>query len=352
MADTGIITQATFSELKLKLQLLAQSLSFHANGDLSGAHGINIVQTPATDGSGNPTDQFYDQNGDLVGPYHIGFVVNNTPFYAPAKLTTLAGNPTTTGITDVETDQFRQAGANAWITKFDTPLTSDLDIITTGQLIPHTLLDYHTAHGGVSSIVGTTYDSAGHLVGNNFIEITIGGGIYRIPVHTRKGGQPQGWHSFNFYVRESDVSRNSLRRRDDGSQSFRLYYQDGAGTLPRKVYLQVNNANDGSSDNWHEFPEAGGNFTPANGVQIVVNAYNIGHPATPFATFTGRVNNGSDSFILAGTFRVRVVADFGGLNQESFSRWCTVSGADGDGGDNNTSYNFNASLFGAYDYYL
>lgn len=198
MANKAIVTQAEFEELQYRLGIMAGSLSFHANDDLSNAHGINIVITPPTDSGGNPTDRYYDQYGNLVGPFHVGFVVNDTTYHAPGQNTTLDGSPSTTGITEVDDGQFRGAGDSAWITQFSSPLIQDINTLIDDQLLPHTLLGHWEAHGGMTVIPENIYNDQNILVAQNVIRMAVGGIVYKIPVSLRKGGPKQAWRDFRF----------------------------------------------------------------------------------------------------------------------------------------------------------
>lgn len=201
-----IATQAQLSTVNFELSQLIDNLAAHANDDQSDSHGLNFVNGPSNDANGNDLSYYGDVNGDVVGTFQVGFLVNDQRVYVPAKITTLDGKPSTTGLTVTPvTDAESGAGASSWVTNFDDDLTGLVQTILEQYLLPHTQLAYWEAHGGLMFVnpelahkgpVGSGsgagwLDSSLHLVASASLRLKVDGLLISIPCSTRVGGPPQ-----------------------------------------------------------------------------------------------------------------------------------------------------------------
>ena len=191
MAERNIVTQDGLADLKFQLQEVAENLSAHINASLSKAHGI-VALEGYTDADGNDLTTYQDSVGDVVGNYFIRFTVDNVHYYAPAKTTALAGQEESTGSIDTgEEDDFQEVGGSAWVTIYASEQAADAEAINTDVLVPHTRVPHWDAHGGMTILNTTTFDTDGHQVGTHIVQLRVGTNVYNIPVSDRFGGPLQ-----------------------------------------------------------------------------------------------------------------------------------------------------------------
>jgi hypothetical protein len=322
MADRSIVTQVGLGDLKFALQEVAQNLFSHINSSLSKAHGLNIING-YVDSNGNDLTTFQDSQGNVMGNYQILFFIGNVPYFAPANLTALAGQPETNGSINTDTaqeDAFSQQGGSAWVTGYTSDQVAQAEAINTDVLVGHTQQIYYATHGNMAVTASTTFNSLGAQVGTHLVTLRYNGLVYQIPVCDRFGGPSQLWRGFGFAADNGFTSNTAVfaHNYSGGYGSGSIFYRDGRGTLPRTVTLQINERQDGSG-NWTDVPLAGGSFQLNDGNPVLVAAYDVTYPQTLY-TFTISVRTLSDHPILLAVFRVKIVNEAGTI----FSPTCFV----------------------------
>ena len=211
MADTNIITQADVQAVKAYESTLAQNLTEHANASLSKAHGFELLNTDGLiDSDGNDVSLYHDSNGDLVGTKMLRITDPNSRlnYVVPLNVTTLAGQPASTGVTSTADTGVSLQGDCAWITDVTTEALQSLQAANIQLLLPHTQLSHWQTHtaGGVYSIAPqNTRDSAGHLVAEYVASIVYKGKKLLVPCSLRVGGPRQTPHIIDIAPRNYSV---------------------------------------------------------------------------------------------------------------------------------------------------
>lgn len=298
MSDRNIVTQVGIEDLKFALSEVAENLSAHVNASLSKAHGLNILNGYIDD-NGNNLNTYQDATGTVVGTHFVLFQVGNANYYAPANLTTLAGQSETSGSIQTSADALAQGGS-AWVTDYTSDQVAQARSMNTDVLIPHTRLPHRLAHGGMSVTAQATYNALGNQIGTHIIRFMFDNVVYNIPVSNRFGGPAQP-------PRISGIPPNLSDHSDAGSEGQNkvnrpLTVTLLAGTLPVAYHWQYNN-----SGVWTDItPAASGNVplpgwlsNGGNGVDFTwVNT------STPtFLIFEAKPGSGETR---SGQFRCRV----------------------------------------------
>lgn len=322
MADRSIVTQVGLGDLKFALQEVAENLFTHINSSLSKAHGLNIING-YVDANGNDLTTFQDSQGNVMGNYQILFFIGNVPYFAPANLTVLPGQPETNGSIDTDTEQadaFSQQGGSAWVTDYTSDQVAQAEAINTDVLVGHTQQIYYATHGNMAVTSSITFNSLGAQVGSHLVTFRYNGLVYQIPVSNRFGGPSQIWRGFGFAADTGFTSNTATfaHNYSGGYGSGSIFYKDGEGTHPRTVTLQINEHQAGDG-NWTDVPEAGGSFQLDSGNPVIVGAYNVTYPQNPYS-FLISVRTLSDHPILLAVFRVKIVNEAGTV----FSPVCFV----------------------------
>lgn len=197
MAEKSIVTQSQLGPIKLALSQEADSLAYHANASLSQAHGFAVWTGPNPDAYGNDLRYYCDSNGDVVGTKMLRLDLGSTSYYAPLLPSTINGQSSSTGI-NPDLTTLLQPGQNYWVTDFSTQFTGDANLVMSGLLLPHTrqcYWEYGTAskaHGGVVAGTYTSYDSAGHVVGDTALIFIVNTATIWVPASVHMGGPVQG----------------------------------------------------------------------------------------------------------------------------------------------------------------
>lgn len=191
--ERAIATQTGLGELKSILNEIGENLSAHANRSLARTHGIELMPG-YIDGDGNDLTTYKNSNGGVVGTKIIRFQVNGQLYYAPANLTVLAGNPSSTGLINTAGDQlFTGIGNSSWITDFTSEQFAQAQAINS-LVTQHNQLSHNETHPPVPKMTAlaiVTLDTAGHVVGHYIVQMTVGGVVYNIPCDTYFGGPLQ-----------------------------------------------------------------------------------------------------------------------------------------------------------------
>jgi hypothetical protein len=193
MAEKYIVTQSQLGPLKLALSQEADSLAYHANDSLSKAHSFEVVIGPDQDAYGNRLTEYRDSNNDIVGNHMLKLTLGDISYYAPLTLSNATSFPPQTPASSipVNTAGLLDPGTNVWVTDFATDLTSDAQLVMSNLLLPHTQSAYWEEHASVRAYPYTTLDSAGHTVGTEVLELTVGAQKIWMPASKRLGGPPQ-----------------------------------------------------------------------------------------------------------------------------------------------------------------
>lgn len=188
----ALATQSELAALKDALTLVSENLNAHVNDSLSKAHGINLIDGPANDGNGNDLSKYQDSAGDTLGTHFVRFSINGVVYYAPAKDSTLAGKTGSGSIdTSGQTDAAKATpSATSLITDYATIEAQHANVVD-GLLLEHTGLTHQSAHGNMSVLAQTTFDTDGHIVGHYVVQMVVDGILYNIPCDTRLGGPAQ-----------------------------------------------------------------------------------------------------------------------------------------------------------------
>lgn len=312
MADRNIVTQVGLSDLKFALQEIAQNLFSHINASLSKAHGLNIING-YVDADGNDRTTFQDSQGNVMGTHQLLFFIGNVPYYAPANLTALAGQPETNGSIDTSTQDegFDQRGQSSWVTDYTSQQVAQAEAINVDVLIEHTQQIYYSTHGSMTVTTSTTFNSLGATVGSHLVSLRYNNIVYQIPVSDRFGGPAQLWRSFALAADPGFTSNTAVfsHNYSGGYHNDPIYFKDGAGTLPRTVTLQINEQQNGSG-NWIDVPEAGGSFQLNDGNPVNIGAYNVTYPQSLYSFIIG-LRTLSDHPIPLAVLRVKIVNEAG-----------------------------------------
>ena len=194
MASTVIVTQTSADEIRTALEALANNLEHHRDSSLAKAHGLTVIAfaAPVYDANGNDIQYYRDSAGQVVGTVYLRLIANDTIYYAPAKVTTLDGQPTQASLTTEDVAATRdQIGKSAWITEFSSDLAATVQSVDESLLIPHTEKDHSEAHGILLAYPKDTYDSSGHKVGRYVVVFQYQGTKYELVCDRRLGGPPQ-----------------------------------------------------------------------------------------------------------------------------------------------------------------
>jgi hypothetical protein len=237
MADRNIVTQVGIEDLKFALAEIAENLDTHINASLSKAHGINIL-TGYIDANGNDLTTYQDSNGDIIGNYFLRFVVANVIYFAPAIVTSLAGQPATSGVVNTSPDgEFDGQGGSAWITDYTSDQVQQAEAINQDVLIPHTRQPHESTHGSMTVVLQNTFSSLGHTIGTHVIQIKFSNSLYTIPCTTRFGGPDQG-------PRISGIPTNlsvEIASGDSNDCNVPITVVFNGGTKPVAYHWQFNN---------------------------------------------------------------------------------------------------------------
>lgn len=196
MAENNLVTQSTLSEVEEGLGILATGLTYHAESSLSKAHGLNVLwfSGPTDDAQGNDVQYYRDSYGAILGTHQLRFCVGDAFYFAPGTVTLLDGQPegsvTTLQPEDIEALVAAQKSTGL-VTSFATEITSAIESIRTGLLLPHTQKAHENAHGTLTAFPKNTFSSTGALVGRYVILFQFDGLKYEIPCDPRLGGPPQ-----------------------------------------------------------------------------------------------------------------------------------------------------------------
>ena len=359
--NTSITTQSELADVNFALQELANNLGAHANGSLSEGHGINIFPGRNPDPYGNDLTYFMDALGNVVGTYHICFLVDGIQYWVPGQATTLPGQDAARGVTDINLSSLVGSGGDNWITKFTNTVQTYISQVQDTYLIPHTRLGHWQAHGTLIVEPQTTYNSAGVEVGNYIIRLGVNGGELKIVANTRFSGPVQWWHNFDFAC--NTASQNGLgpwqanycKMGADDNQYGYFFYRDRipfSGTLPRQVIFQLwsyGNFLTHPEGSWADIPAAGGAVDDSwwGGGDIwhpvygspggpytwpEFTAYNLTHPQTA-GLIRVHTRTGNDGGEVEVSLRVKVISNYGigGPTRISYSDPCQFFANDEDG---------------------
>lgn len=349
-SQKNLITQARLQEVKFAQNELVDNLYAHVNASLSKAHGIELyyLPHPTLDGNGNDISIYFDSHGDRVGYYFMRLTFNNTNYYAPLEITTLAGKDPMTGIspdTNVGVIVPVTPGGSAWTTDFTPEDEQDLIVTNNSVLYPHTLLSHWETHtAGVYQIfTQATYDSAGHKVGTHVARVVVDGVEYWIPCTTAVGGIPQP-------MRLPFPAINTLQNtncnwcsmgRDDNQYGYFWYNAPTGGTLPYTFKWQLNSYKVQKVGNWWSDPNIGsGTWNDLVGVSGTmgpggpahVPPYNVDNPEAGTYSVVGnkltlQVSTGDDSGHVVATVRGKYTNVAGSV----YTNWCLFKANDEDG---------------------
>jgi hypothetical protein len=285
-----LVTQTALQPVQAALNEVATNLAAHANATLSKAHGINMLQfapNSITDSDGNDISVYYDDHGDVIGTVFVTFVVNDVVYYAPANLTALAPQSPSTGV-GVYGGSSSGSGSGSgsgtidsaatWITDVISQETSEVNLINTEVLIPHTQKGYWEVHGDMTAIEQTTFDSIGHIVGNFVIVLFWGGNTYQIPCTNRLGGMLQPPWSLPF---TPITSAYFVIGPDDNSHvyNFTIY---ASGTNPGLTPWSQYGGNEPLALTWYTQDQTGAWNAVASG-ESTVPFSNAGNTLTVFS---------------------------------------------------------------------
>jgi hypothetical protein len=213
MSTQSIATQSQLGYVNFELTQLLNNLSAHLNADMSEAHGFNLIFGPVNDGSGNNLSYYADASGNVVGNFQSSITIAGVQVYVPANITVLPGEDPSTGTDITPTlDPQTGAGPSNWVTQFEDQFSNQLITILESYLLPHTLIGYWEAHGGIALVNPETthqgaagsgsaegwWSSAAVFVANASLLFNVSGATLRVPCSTRLGGPVQnvvlsGW---------------------------------------------------------------------------------------------------------------------------------------------------------------
>lgn len=342
-SQKNLITQARLQEVKFVQNELVDNLYAHVNASLSKAHGIELyyLPHPTYDGNGNDISIYLDSHGDRVGYYYMRLTFNNTNYYAPLEITTLAGKDPMTGISpDLNVGVIVPVtpGGSAWTTDFTPEDTQDLIVTNDSVLYPHTLLAHWETHtAGVYQVFPqATYDSAGHKVGTHVARVVVDGTEYWIPCTTSaSGGIPQP-------MRLPFPAINTLQGtncnwcsmgRDEHQFGYFWFNAATGGTLPYTFTWQINSYQVQWSGNWWSDPNIGSGTwidLPYSLVQVALPGGSP-YPGDYYYTLpnklTIRSSVGDDSGYVVATVRGKYTNIAGSV----YTNWCLYKANDEDG---------------------
>ena len=343
-SEKNLITQARLQEVKFAQSELVDNLYAHANASLSIAHGIELyyLPHPTLDGVGNDISVYRDSHGDRVGYYYMRLTFNNTNYYAPLEVTTLAGKDPMTGISpDLNVGVIVPVtpGGTAWVTDFTPEDEQDLIVTNDSVLYPHTLLSHWETHGaGIYQIFPqNTYDSAGHKIGTHLARIVVDGVEYRVPCTTSAtGGIPQPPRvAFPAINVGAGTNWNYTAMGRDDHQYGHFYWNNAiGGTLPISFMFEFNTyqPQKGAWGSWQSDPLLGsGTWVPMPFSLTPLPM--TGNPITAeYTYFSGnhmqiRSSSGSDSKRCAATVRGK----FTGAGGTTYTNYCIFIANDEDG---------------------
>jgi len=339
-SEKNLVTQARLSEVKTAESGLVDNLYAHANTTLSKAHGVILwnLPHPTLDGDGNDISVYYDSHGDRVGYYMMRLTYNNTNYFAPLELSTLAGKDPLTGIspdTNVTGIVPVIPGGTAWVTDFTPQDEQDLIVTNNQLLLPHTLLSHWETHtGGVYQVIPQIItDSAGHRVSNYVARFVVDGVELWLPCDPRIGGpvQPVRVDFPAITTLQGTNCNYAAMGRDDAQFGYFWYNAITGGTLPPTFKWQYNS---------YQPQKTGGYFykDPLTGsgtwfdVDMTPGSHAMpGNPVGGTSTVVGnkltvQVSVGDDKRIVA-TIRGKWTNPAGDV----FTNWCLFQANDEDG---------------------
>ena len=341
-SEKNLVTQARLSEVKTAESGLVDNLYAHANTTLSKAHGVILwnLPHPTLDGDGNDISVYYDSHGDRVGYYMMRLTYNNTNYFAPLELSTLAGKDPLTGIspdTNVTGIVPVIPGGTAWVTDFTPQDEQDLIVTNNQLLLPHTLLSHWETHtGGVYQVIPQIItDSAGHRVSNYVARFVVDGVELWLPCDPRIGGPVQPVRAaFPAITTLQGTNCNyAAMGRDDAQFGYFWYNAITGGTLPPTFKWQYNSYQPQKTGGYfYKDPLIGSVSTSWFDVDMTPGSHAMpGNPVGATSTVVGnkltvQVSVGDDKRIVA-TIRGKWTNPAGDV----FTNWCLFQANDEDG---------------------